>query len=388
MQQVIPQGCCPRPFCHPYSMIPSLFLPPFSSGHTKFPKFQVLFLPELEALPDRSMVLHLCLPMQRNGRICCGIRGKYGLATAKQCRSNHCQQQLQKGRWSVGDADKENQWQGGRGQANQRGKLARNSWAEQHPIGTSWKNALQGNKPHLSWVPASQKNNKEDDSSQKEVVINLFTGNVTEEGKGRAAPSQRAAALFWQCTSSFWAHPPFSFPNESWQMPIVQEASERRGCSAGSWQVCQDGDSLLFFLRVNTHVQPWRPMAKFFAGWWGGKRENASLLQGDLKPKLLYSVPPLSRYHCLRRRQGQWRLEDVSCKTQGKSNIKPKSSSIYLIVLKIFFPLRDLALFTSKPGEETQNQHHAPSTTNIMIPSSCHAGFSTYICFASFVTFD
>lgn len=29
-----------------------------------------------------------------------------------QCRSHHCQQQLQRGGWSVRDADKENQWQG------------------------------------------------------------------------------------------------------------------------------------------------------------------------------------------------------------------------------------------------------------------------------------
>lgn len=29
-----------------------------------------------------------------------------------QCWSHHCQQQLQRGRWSMGDADKENQQQG------------------------------------------------------------------------------------------------------------------------------------------------------------------------------------------------------------------------------------------------------------------------------------
>lgn len=45
-------------------------------------------------------------------------------------------------------------------------------------------------------MPASQKSNKEDDSSQKEIVIHLFAGNVTEKGKGKVALSQRAAALF------------------------------------------------------------------------------------------------------------------------------------------------------------------------------------------------
>lgn len=85
---------------------------------------------------------------------------------------------------------------GGRRQANQHRKLPRNSWAEQHPKETSWKIALQGNKPHLSLVPASQKSNKEDDSSQKEIAIHLFSGNVTEKGKGKAALSQRPGALF------------------------------------------------------------------------------------------------------------------------------------------------------------------------------------------------
>nr|XP_041572701.1 uncharacterized protein LOC121470108 isoform X1 [Taeniopygia guttata] len=51
------------------------------SGHTKFPG---PFLPELDALPDRSMLLHLCLPMQRNGRIYCETRCRHGLTTAKQ----------------------------------------------------------------------------------------------------------------------------------------------------------------------------------------------------------------------------------------------------------------------------------------------------------------
>nr|XP_041572702.1 uncharacterized protein LOC121470108 isoform X2 [Taeniopygia guttata] len=49
--------------------------------HTKFPG---PFLPELDALPDRSMLLHLCLPMQRNGRIYCETRCRHGLTTAKQ----------------------------------------------------------------------------------------------------------------------------------------------------------------------------------------------------------------------------------------------------------------------------------------------------------------
>lgn len=37
-------------------------------------------------------------------------------------------------------------------------------------------------------------------------------------------------------------------------MPIVQEASEKQGCSASCWQLCQDGDSPLFFVSEHPHA--------------------------------------------------------------------------------------------------------------------------------------
>lgn len=49
-------------------------------------------------------------------------------------------------------------------------KLAGNNRAEQHPKETSRKTALQGTKPHLSWVPTSHKSNKEGSRSQKELA--------------------------------------------------------------------------------------------------------------------------------------------------------------------------------------------------------------------------
>lgn len=93
----------------------------------------------------------------------------------------------------MGDAEKENQWQ----EVGEDKQTNMESWLETaFLLGTRWKIALQGNKPHLSRMPASQKSNKEDDSSQKETVVDVFAGNVTEEGKGKTALSQSAAALF------------------------------------------------------------------------------------------------------------------------------------------------------------------------------------------------
>lgn len=91
----------------------------------------------------------------------------------------------------------------GRRRANQHRKLARNNWAEQDPKETSRKTALQGNEPHLSWVPASHKSKKEGDSSQKEIAIHLHAGNMKEKGKGKAALSQRPATLFRKRISGF-----------------------------------------------------------------------------------------------------------------------------------------------------------------------------------------
>lgn len=106
MQQVIPQGCCPRLFCYPYSVIPSIFLPPFSSGHTKFPGH---FPARAGGTPWQKYATVSLLAYAKEWQDLLWNKMQYGLATAKQ---HHWQQQLQRGRWSMGDADKKNQWQG------------------------------------------------------------------------------------------------------------------------------------------------------------------------------------------------------------------------------------------------------------------------------------
>lgn len=153
----------------------------------------------------------------------------------------------------------------GRRQANRRGKLARNIWAEQHPKGTSWKIVLLGNKPHLSWVPASQKSSKEDNSSQKEIVIHLFAGNVTEEGK--AALSQRELLLFSDNASP--ASEPIHLVHAQMgpgKCPLCRKL-QRGEVAVPALGRCVRIETFFFFffLWVNTHVQPLRAVAKCFA---------------------------------------------------------------------------------------------------------------------------